>query len=177
MPGPPLNLEELADGQQASHNADSKAGQRIGDGHKLNDLRERNDLEQSERIDDRDLRLKEVVQPPFEEECDDCAQHAKNKALDHERQADKAVGRAYHLHNGNLLAARVHGQLDGIGDDEQRHHKQHDNDDHGRDVQYLLERLKAVCDLVMRADLRHAVDLLDLGDRLLEQALSSTVTS
>jgi len=166
-----LYFQELADGKKASHDTDDKTGERIGDGHHLDDLPERDDGDELQGVDRGDLGLEEVVQAPLEEEADRRAQEAQDEALDHERQPDEAVRGADHFHDRDLLAPVVHGQLDRVGDDQQGYDEEHDNDDHRGDVEHLLQGLEAVGDLIVRRDLGHAVDLPDLVDGLLHEGV------
>ena len=75
-----------------------------------------------------------IVQTPFKEKSDCGGDDSNDKAFDDKRQSNKGVRRADHFHDGNFLAAGVHGKLDGIGNDEQRDDKQNGNDDQGRNI-------------------------------------------
>lgn len=100
------------------------AKQRVCQNHKLDHFAERNDLNQLQRIDHDDLAFDEIIQSPLEEERNSRTQNAKNKALYHKREPNEAIRCTNHLHDSDFLAARIHRQLDGIGDDKQRQHKQ-----------------------------------------------------
>ena len=41
------------------------------------------------------------------------------------RDRDKAVGRAHHFHNGDLIPPVKGGELDGVGNNEHGHNEQH----------------------------------------------------
>lgn len=90
---PVLHLQELPDGQQAAEHAHEEARDRVGGCDDLNDVRERSQDEQLERVELRDLRKDEIIQAPFEEEADCGGDNTNNKALDDKRRRIKALSR------------------------------------------------------------------------------------
>lgn len=63
----------------------------------------------------------------------------------------------------------VHGELDRIGDDEQRDDEQDRHDDERGDVQHVLHGLEALSDLEVCNDLGDALDLRELVVGLLQK--------
>ena len=93
-------------------------------------------------------------------EGDQRPRQPQDHTLHHEGPLNKRVGGAAHLHDGDLLPAVECCQLDGVGDDEQGHHRQ-DADEHqgyaGGDVPH---QHKALGNGNGRIYFRHAGHLL-----------------
>ena len=85
---------------------------------------------------------------------------AQHEALIHKGPADKAVGRAHHFHNGDLIPPVKGGELDGVGNNEHGHHKQHCDQRQADDCGDIPDCDEAV------GQLRIGVDAADAGNGL-----------
>ena len=119
-------------------------------------------MEQLQGVHAADFGQHGVIAYPFQPEGQNRAQHTQGEALHHEGQPDKAVGGAHHFHDGDFVPPVIHGQLDGVGDNQKADHQKHRDDGHGDDVQHALNGGEALRQLVGRAGLDHAGQLLEL---------------
>ena len=107
--------------------------------HRREHVRERDDR-QNLQIRAENGVADDLIKPPIHEEGQHRAEQPQQTALHEERQTDEAVGRADHLHNRDLLAAIHHGQLDCIGNDDERNDQQHGGNRAGGDIEHGADR-------------------------------------
>ena len=112
-----------------------------------------------------------IIANPLQAEGQNSTHHTQREAFHDKGQADKTVGSAYHLHNGDLIPAVIHSQLNGVGDDQKADHQQHSNDCGRNDVQHALDGAEALCQLIGCGSLRHTGQLLQLLIGLLHQQI------
>ena len=105
------------------------------------------------------------VQTPFREECQSAGNQTEHHAFDDKRPADKPVGRADHLLDGDLLTAGKHSQLYRVGDNEDRDNGQ--TDDHRRrdHVEHALNLNQLADNILIRAYACNPVNRFDFFDR------------
>ena len=89
------------------------------------------------------------------------AEKADHKALVHKRPTDKAVRRAHHLHNGDLVAPVKGRELDGVGDDKDGHEQQDRNERDTHNARNVAQRDQAAGDVLVHAHLGNAVDIVE----------------
>ena len=85
-------------------------------------------MEQSHAVHHCDLGNQRIIEQPHSSKSQASADNTQEETLNHEGEADKAVGSAHHLHDGDLILTVIHGQLDSVGDDQQTDNQQDRND-------------------------------------------------
>ena len=116
-----------------------------------------------------DLADDQAVEPPLKQERNQAADQAKHKALDHERQADEAIRRTDHLHDGDLFTPTERGQLDGVGHDKQGHRDEDHDQNDGDHAHNVPERDEVFRIIQVRRDIGDAVHVLERGLRVLHE--------
>ena len=139
-----LNLQEFADGQQRTAGSDDQSGDREGPRHAGPQGLEGNDGHELEPAETVDGLHDDGVEPPLEEKGQDGPHQAQQHALKDKGPADKPVGGAAHLHDGDLLPPVEGGQFDGVGDDEQGDDQQHGDENEGHGAGHVAQGHKAV---------------------------------
>ncbi len=151
--------EEAADGYHTADGAHEDACQREGA-----DDRPHHVLEACIReIENLLYRIDDGVGQDKQQQDRDCRRHqTDHDTLDDERHADKGVCRADALHDADLEAVGEHGHADGVADDEQRNHRQRQNNPqaHRRDEGGQAGELSR--HLAVGGDGRDTLNLLDL---------------